>query len=152
MKITASIIYQQLPAAFQPRKNKDEFTDNGLRAPLLYSGEYMYPDYVYIAGAGDISVGELQNGCIIYVGEPDFDVKNLKADVICVNESITKEVLFNRVQMIFHDLEYWNNELSQIALKDMDINKMFTIGRQQLPFSLVLLDKFFSLSHKRRGK
>ncbi len=144
MKITASIIYQQLPAAFQPRKNKEAFTDNGLRAPLLYSGEYMYPDYVYIAKPEDISVGELQNCCIVFTGEPQFDVKNVKADIICVNGNVSKEVLFNKIQMIFHDLEYWNDELSHISLSDMDISKMFSLGRQQLPFSFILLDKRFA--------
>ncbi len=144
MKITASILYQLLPATFKPRKNKEEFTDNGLRAPLLYSGEFMYPDYAYIARKDDYTPGELQNCMIISVGEPDFDISSAKADIIIVDEGLSKEILFNKIQMIFHDLEYWNNELTLISLKDMEIGKMFTLGRQILPFSFVLLDKRFA--------
>ncbi len=143
MKITASILYQLLPATFKSSKNKEEFSDNGLRAPLLYSGEFMYPDYVYIADKDEYTQGELQNCTIISIGEPDFDYDDIKADIIIVDESLTKEILFNKIQMIFHDLTYWNNDLMLISLKDMDINKMFTIGRLILPFSFVLLDKRF---------
>lgn len=104
----------------------------------------MYPDYVYIADCDDYTQGELQNCAIVSIGRPDFDVSTVKADMIIVDENLSKEVLFNKIQMIFHDLEYWNNELSLISLRDMDIPKMFTLGRQILPFSFVLLDKRFS--------
>ncbi|MBR6801065.1 MAG: helix-turn-helix domain-containing protein [Eubacteriaceae bacterium] len=143
MKITSSIIFQQLPAAFAPKKNKEKFTDNGLRAPLLYSGEFMYPDYVYIANASDISESELMNCTIISIGSPDFDTEKAKADIIIVDENISREILFNHVQMLFHDFEYWNSELTNITYQDMNIDKMFQIGRQHLPFSLLLMDKRF---------
>ena len=101
----------------------------------------MYPDYVYIAYASDISESELFNSTIISIGKPSFETT--KADIITVDENISREILFNHVQMLFHDFEYWDNELQFISYHDMNIERMFQIGRQHLPFSLIMLDKRF---------
>jgi len=144
MKVTASMVYQQLPSIFAPKKSKENFSDNGLRAPLLYSGELMYPDYMYICYGKDISLGDIHLSTIVSIGYPEFDYTDIKADIIIVDESVSINVLFNQIQLIFQTLTYWDDEMARIALKDMDIDRLFSVGRQHLRFSLVLLNNRFT--------
>lgn len=143
MKITASIVFAQLPQAFHPRANKPNFTDRGLRAPLLYSHELMYPDYMYICRGEELSESDMQFSTIVCIGSPGFDVQASHSDIIIIDADTSISVLFNQIQLIFQDLTEWDRELYAVASTDMNIQDLFIIGRKQLDFVMVLLDKQF---------
>jgi len=142
MTITFTMIYDKLKSDFKCKKNKDDFYDTPLHAPLLYTHCILSPESVYVADAAELLIDELDGMSIVCVGTPAFDYRSAPFDMVIVEDTSDLKTIFNRIQTIFLSLLHWDDQLKHISQDSMDMQKLLDESHKELDFSFIFLNKF----------
>lgn len=149
MQLTSSIIYEELRRIYDTTKNRTEFLDKPISAPLMYCRTTMDPSYIYLAGSEEVNLFDIQYSSLICLGTPKFKYLEKSFDLIIVNDAVSLAELFNSVQMIFNKYNAWDDSIKEGLNDGKSMQQLLELTGQAFPgltFTMVNADFVFFAS------
>ena len=145
MEINMELLATKLRENVTLRYNRLRWDQRTLEAPLvLEMDERPEEQYVYVCLGSRLRAEQIHNASLICAGAPSIEVPEDECSMlICDTEDVVG--LYNMVQKIFLRLHRWENRLRDASRKDVDMQTMLNIAAEELPFSMLYVNKHFTL-------
>lgn len=141
MRLCSSVIFEELYCNFNLKRNKEIFNDNKVILPLIYDGQTLNQDYIYIVKCENIiNFIESGNNTAICIGEPKTIDKYEKIDLIIVEKTVNPYDILNKLVIVFAKYNQWESSINDIAYKYLNLQEIFTLSNSIFLDPMYLID------------
>ncbi|UUX33372.1 PucR family transcriptional regulator [Fundicoccus culcitae] len=145
MRLNLNIIYDEL-SDYDCQIIASENLDLNLRnvCYLPLEPEKLQSEYLYLTTAEKINeYGNINESIsLLCLGEPKFDIRNNKLNVIFFNENLSEQSVFEKLLKIFEKYEDWEKSILLSMANNENLQTIFDISTSMLINPIALCDRY----------